>query len=155
MRGDFLLGLLEKYMHMYIPNHNLVVSLAILTIPLFFSVVQENISCLGWSASTFLEGWDCSFWDGSSMSQLETMMRAATHRPHRCRSSQQRCELQHTVHILKTVLWSTSQTCTKNYFCWLVIASRIRSPALRDSMSFSKYVLILTTQQFGSFRCHR
>ena len=104
-------------MHMYIHNHNLVVSLAILTTPLFFSVVQENVSCLGWPASTFLEGWDCSFWDGSSMSQLATMMRAATHRPHRCRSSQQRCELRHTVHILKTVLWSTSQTSTKNYYC--------------------------------------
>ena len=53
-------------------------------------------------------------WEGS-MSQLATMMPAATHRPHRCRSSQQRCELRHTVPILKTVLWSTSQTSTKNY----------------------------------------
>ena len=53
-------------------------------------------------------------WEGS-MSQLATTMQAATHRPHRCRSSQQRCELRHTVPILKTVLWSTSQTYIKNY----------------------------------------
>ena len=39
----------KKYTHMYIHNHNLVMSLAILTTPLFFSVVQENVSCLGWS----------------------------------------------------------------------------------------------------------
>ena len=32
-------------------------------------------------------------------------------------SQLQRCELRHTDHILKTVLWSTSQTSTKNYSC--------------------------------------
>ena len=43
-RGDFFLGLLEKYMHMYIHNHNLVVSLAILTTPLFFQLSRRTLA---------------------------------------------------------------------------------------------------------------
>ena len=117
-------------MHMYIHNHNLVVSLAILTTPLFFSVVQENVSCLGWPASTFLEGWDCSFWDGSSMSQLATMMRAATHHPHRCRSSH-RCTLVHIPNQYKELLMGIivapdqpAYFCTDNLFKCTGISDR-------------------------------
>ena len=57
----FFLSLLEKYTHMYIHDHNLVVSFVVdldaLTMyaPLFFQLTSaaggqglENVSCLGW-----------------------------------------------------------------------------------------------------------